>query len=157
MRTVAIESPFNGTPAERARNVRYAAWCLRDARERGEAPYAGHLLGPLSSDEGEQWRAQGLECDRAFREQCDVVAFYLDLGWSPGMASGLVAGPAPKTSIRMLHPDAFSAFERGEWPPGATMQQIAVTAPDAPIPSPDAPARVDVAPASAGATAWGSR
>ena len=58
-----IESPFNGTPSERERNCRYAAWCYLDSAVRGEAPHVGHLLGPQAHAEDVIWRGVGLQCD----------------------------------------------------------------------------------------------
>lgn len=54
MRRVQILSPFRGnTPAERRRNVAYAQAALLDCLERGEAPFAPHLLYPAVLDESD--------------------------------------------------------------------------------------------------------
>ena len=129
-----IESPFNGTPSERERNCRYAAWCYLDSAVRGEAPHVGHLLGPQAHAEDVIWRGIGLECDFAYRAHADVTAFYTDLGMSDGMHKAKVHCETMHLErvVRTLTSVDFDAFNRGEWPPGATMRLV---------PAPGAPSR----------------
>jgi hypothetical protein len=121
MITTAIESPFSGDPA---RNARYLAWCLKDCYDRGEAAYAGHALGPLAYPEYAEFRAHGMEADLAMALVCDQVAYYLDLGWSPGMQHNQELRLRFITVERVLQPESKAAFDRGEWPPGATMRLV---------------------------------
>lgn len=132
MITTAIESPFSGTPEQRLRNARYLAWCLKDCYDRGEAAYAGHGLGPTAYPEDPVHRRHGLDADVAMADACQLVAYYVDLGWSKGMVYGhnarLSSEWSPRAPLSMnertLKPADYAAFERGEWPPGATMRLV---------------------------------
>jgi hypothetical protein len=85
MRRVVIESPYAG---DVERNLRYLRACMRDCLLRDEAPYASHALytqlGVL--DDGiPAERERGIAAGFAWREQAELVVFYVDLGWSRGM------------------------------------------------------------------------
>ena len=91
MTRVILESPYAApTPEGIAYNVSYARACLRDSLLRGEAPIASHLLytqpGVLRDEVAEE-RLRGINAGLAWREVADAWVFYLDLGWSPGMAA----------------------------------------------------------------------
>lgn len=93
MDIVIIESPYgNVDPDLIERNVQYARACMKDALERGEAPYASHLLytqpGVLD-DSLPAERLRGIEAGFAFRRFARRTAFYVDLGWSQGMTLAL--------------------------------------------------------------------
>lgn len=85
MKLVVVESPYAG---DIAANVEYARACMRDCLERGEAPIASHLLytqpGVLRDDLPEE-RQLGIDAGLAWGAKADLVAFYVDRGWSPGM------------------------------------------------------------------------
>lgn len=89
MRTVAIESPYAG---DIDLNLRYLRAAMRDCLQRGEAPYASHALytqpGVLRDGVPEE-RRLGIDAGFALAGRLDVVIFYLDLGWSPGMEAAL--------------------------------------------------------------------
>lgn len=87
MRRVQILSPFRGTtPAERRRNVAYAQAALLDCLQRGEAPFAPHLIYPSVLDESDPaQRAQGISAGLAWIAAADAVVIYDDLGYSDGM------------------------------------------------------------------------
>ena len=89
MTRVLIESPFAGGFA----NVKYSRECLRDSIERGESPYASHLLytqkGVLD-DSIPAERTRGMEAAVAWLEVADHIAVYCDNGLSPGMARGVI-------------------------------------------------------------------
>lgn len=80
-----VESPFAG---DVERNVTYARRAMADCLQRGEAPFASHLLytqpGVLDDNVPEE-RRLGIEAGYAWARGADAVAFYLDYGWSPGM------------------------------------------------------------------------
>ncbi len=91
---VVIESPFAGErPGAVALNVAYARAAMADALSRGEAPYASHLLytqpGVLD-DAVPLERQQGIEAGFAWWASADLIAFYVDRGWSPGMKDALI-------------------------------------------------------------------
>lgn len=97
MRRVIIESPFgsriDGTrasPDEMARNIEYARRAMKDCLDRGEAPYASHLLYPQVYDEATpEERKRGMEAGWAWAEVADQAIVYGDYGITPGMQAGL--------------------------------------------------------------------
>ncbi len=91
MRLVIIESPFAApTPEGLARNVAYAEACMRDCLDRGEAPYASHLLYPRVLDDTKpEERAKGMAAGFAWRAVCTKTVVYMDLGNSRGMIAGM--------------------------------------------------------------------
>ena len=96
-----IESPYAG---EIERNVRYARAAMRDSLNRGEAPYASHLLytqeGVLR-DELPAEREWGISAGFAFRRVADVIAVYTDLGISRGMQAAIDLETARGTTSRI--------------------------------------------------------
>jgi|SRR5215472_6876226 len=84
---VVIESPYSG---EIERNLVYLNICILDSITRGEAPYASHKLYPdvLNDDDPEE-RRLGIELGFTWLQMASLVAFYTDLGWSPGMSACL--------------------------------------------------------------------
>lgn len=89
MRLVIIESPYAG---EIAKNVAYARAAMWDCLERGEAPYASHLLytqvGVLDDSNPAQ-RARGIEAGLQWGRHADASVVYTDLGISNGMQLGV--------------------------------------------------------------------
>ncbi len=98
-RLVVVESPYAGDVAT---NLRYARACVADCLRRGEAPFASHLLytqdGILDDTVREQ-RALGIEAGLAWGRAAHVVAVYVDLGVSPGMALGILRAKARRTPV----------------------------------------------------------
>lgn len=108
-RTV-IESPLRGSvPAwvplwlapvferiGRRRNRRYARLCMRDSVNRGEAPYASHLLmdqpGILDDARADE-RGRGIDIGLRWGEVAMQRAVYCDHGISGGMELGIAAAP----------------------------------------------------------------
>lgn len=89
MRLVIIESPYAGDIQQ---NVAYARAALADCLQRGEAPFASHLLytQPGVLDDlvpGE--RRLGITAGLAWGERADLSAVYVDLGVTPGMREGI--------------------------------------------------------------------
>jgi hypothetical protein len=91
MKLVIVESPYAG---DVERNMAYARAAMADCLRRGEAPYASHLLytqpGVLD-DTVPAERKLGIDAGHAWLAGADLVAFYVDLGWSPGMTLGSVS------------------------------------------------------------------
>jgi len=90
---VVIESPFRAlTREDHERHVAYARACLADSLERGESPYASHLLltqpGVLDDSDREQ-RLHGVRAGFAWRGVANITAVYVDLGISLGMTAGI--------------------------------------------------------------------
>lgn len=87
MRRVVIESPYAGNVEE---NVAYLKRCMLDSMERGEAPFASHLLyTQVLDDTSPVERRYGMEAGFEWARVAEAVVVYTDLGISPGMASGI--------------------------------------------------------------------
>lgn len=88
-RRVIIESPFAGNIET---NLTYAREAMRDCLERGEAPYASHLLftqpGILKDEEPEE-RMWGIEAGLTWGQLADATVVYCDLGVTRGMELGI--------------------------------------------------------------------
>lgn len=99
MTTVIIESPFAGGP----NNVRYSRRCIRDALDRGESPFASHLLytqkGVLDDSIPED-RRRGIDAAVGWLKVADCVAVYVDFGVTEGMAKGIARAAALGKTIK---------------------------------------------------------
>jgi hypothetical protein len=85
---VIVESPFAGGFG----NVKYAREALRDCIDRGESPFASHLLYTqkgLLDDRLPDERRKGLDAAAGWLEVADYVAVYMDLGVTSGMVVGI--------------------------------------------------------------------
>jgi hypothetical protein len=89
MQLVLIESPYAG---DVTLNIKFARACMRDSLNRGEAPFAMHLLytqaGILDDDipEESNWV---IEAGFAWAEYATLSAVYTNLGITPGMELGI--------------------------------------------------------------------
>lgn len=84
---VVIESPYKG---DVKRNMAYLKICFLDSINRGEAPTASHkLYTDVLNDDDEEERKLGIQMGLVWLRAADLVAFYTDLGWSPGMVACL--------------------------------------------------------------------
>lgn len=88
MTPVVIESPYAG---DISRNLEYARECMRDSLERGEAPYASHLLyTQVLDDMVDEERQLGIQAGFKWKHLPSVTTvFYLDRGWSKGMRQAM--------------------------------------------------------------------
>lgn len=97
MRTI-IESPFKPSDAEIERyagvydraalmrqNIQYARLLLSDCLERGEAPFASHLLYTQVWTELPEVRAAGIAAGLQWSHGTEQIVFGVDLGTSEGM------------------------------------------------------------------------
>ncbi len=86
---VLIESPFAGDVDT---NIKYARACMRDSLDRGEFPFAMHLLytqdGILNDDIPEE-RNWGIEAGLAWGKHASKTIVYTNLGITPGMEKGI--------------------------------------------------------------------
>jgi hypothetical protein len=89
MKLVVVESPFAG---DIERNKKYARACCKDCFERGEFPFASHLLytqeGILDDNVPEQ-RRLGIDAGFEWAKHAELTAVYTDLGISRGMQEGI--------------------------------------------------------------------
>lgn len=101
MNLVIIESPFAADTKERAAlHLRYARAALRDSLDRGEAPFASHLIyTQVLDDKLPNERMIGIEAGLAWGTHADTVAVYEDLGVSPGMRLGIEAAVKRGASV----------------------------------------------------------
>lgn len=89
MRRVVVESPYAG---DVERNLRYARAAMLDCLNRGEAPFASHLLYTqpgLLDDTLSGERMLGIRAGLAWGVVADLVAVYTNLGISGGMRQGI--------------------------------------------------------------------
>lgn len=104
---VMIESPLGG---DYQRNLEYARLCLRHSMLRcNEAPMAFHLLYPQAlCDDTDEERSLGIEQSFHWHKKAQKKVFYLDRGFSAGMAKGLEAAIHQSTPVefRSLSMDA---------------------------------------------------
>ncbi len=118
MKKVVIESPLSG---DFARNLRYARLCALDCINRGEAPYASHLLmTQFLDDRNPEHRKLGMEAGFAWGEAADLVVVYRDLGISAGMKLGIDRAEASGKpfAFRRLPADLLARLDDG--PPAQT-------------------------------------
>jgi hypothetical protein len=106
-RLTIIESPFAASNWEHEQHLYYLRLCLRDSWERGELPFASHAFFPFFLKESDpEERKLGIEAgyefwDFTYHENNEpehyelgvevypLIAFYTDLGMSPGMKQAL--------------------------------------------------------------------
>ena len=83
MELVIIESPLAGNFE---RNIQYAKLCMLDCLQKGEAPFASHLLyTQCLNDENAEDRALGIAAGFEWAISARKRVFYLDFGVSDGM------------------------------------------------------------------------
>ena len=88
-RRVILESPYAG---DRATNERYARAAMRDCLERGDSPYASHMLltqPGISDDDVPDERRIGIDAGFLWHEVAHATVVYTDLGVSRGMNEGI--------------------------------------------------------------------
>lgn len=86
---VFLESPYEGNVAN---NVGYARRCMADCLNRGEYPFASHLLYTqpgILNDEIPDERTLGIESGFKWGKKADRTVVYQDLGISDGMKEGI--------------------------------------------------------------------
>lgn len=97
--TVIIESPYAG---DMNLNIAYARQCMKDCLDRGEAPFASHLLYTQVLNENKKSeRNLGIQAGLDFARLCDKTAVYTDLGISSGMALGIASAEFHGRPIEM--------------------------------------------------------
>ncbi len=95
-----VESPFAGGFA----NVKYARECVRDCINRGESPFASHLLYTqkgLLDDTIPDERRKGIDAAIGWLEVADYVAVYMDMDVTAGMVVGIARAAKLGKPIRL--------------------------------------------------------
>lgn len=112
---VILESPFKGANAkEFERNVLYAQFCVLDSLQKGEAPYASHLLyTQVLNEQDPAQRSFGIDAGLEFGTVCSKSVVYTDLGISSGMQKGIdhALRHGREVQMRTLPPELKAAFE----------------------------------------------
>jgi hypothetical protein len=112
MDRVIVESPLAG---DFKRNRRYAQLCCLDCLiNRGEAPFASHLIyTQVLDDEIPDQRALGIEAGIVWGKGGDIRAVYQDLGISKGMSYGIAAaeGIGQRVEYRNLPQDLLALLD----------------------------------------------
>lgn len=89
MKKVIIESPYAG---DIERNITYARMCMKDSFNRGEAPFASHLLYTqegILNDGVKQERDLGIDAGLEWGKLAELTAVYIDYGITSGMQYGI--------------------------------------------------------------------
>ena len=85
---VIIESPYAGV--DRDLNVAYARRCLQDSLDRGEAPFASHLLYTQVLDDSVRvQRKLGMSRALDWYDVAEMIVGYMDRGITTGMRVGI--------------------------------------------------------------------
>ncbi len=97
---VIVESPFAGG----FKNVVYSRECLKDCLDRGESPFASHLLytqkGVLN-DQVPEDRRRGIDAAISWLAVADYVCVYMDLGVTTGMVWGVARAAKEGKPIKL--------------------------------------------------------
>jgi len=99
MKLVVVESPYAGDVAA---NVDYARRAMKDCLQRGESPYASHLLytqPDVLDDTVPGERMAGINAGFAWGAKADLVAVYVDRGISRGMEQGIARALAANQPV----------------------------------------------------------
>lgn len=108
MKTTAILSPFSGDVEG---NLAYLKDCLLDCFGRGEFPFAPHAIYPQVLDDADpEERRLGMQAGTEWDRKADVIAAYIDRGFSRGMRAEIDA-LGRNVALRSLERD-ISEFNR---------------------------------------------
>lgn len=84
---IVLESPYAGDVSA---NVEYARRAVKDSLDRGEAPFASHLLyTQVLDDSRQEERDAGMLAGLAWAAQAERCVVYADRGISDGMKTGI--------------------------------------------------------------------
>ena len=98
---VIIESPFAGNLKK---NTKYARKCMRDCFNRGEIPFASHLLYTqegILNDLIPGERKKGIAAGHLWGKFADKTVVYIDLGISDGMKEGIKDAKKEKRDVEL--------------------------------------------------------
>ena len=107
---VYLESPYAG---DVERNIKYARLCMKDSIDRGEYPFASHLLYTqenILDDNDPVERTLGIVAGFAFAKLCSKTVIYADLGISNGMMLGIEDAIKNKRNIEVRYLKNFKSM-----------------------------------------------
>ena len=89
---VLLESPYSSPERKKlVENFNYAKAILNDSISKGESPFLSHLFyTQFLNDRNKDERQEGMEAGWAMLHKADLVAVYLDYGWTDGMVEGII-------------------------------------------------------------------
>ena len=97
MRLVILESPYAGDVGA---NIEYANACMLDCLNRGEAPFASHMLYTQALDDRiPEQRRLGIKAGLSWGRVADATVVYVDRGISPGMELGIALADVAGRSV----------------------------------------------------------
>lgn len=109
-----VESPYRATDAHSVEaHTLYLQFCMADCLRRSEAPMASHEWYPrLLDDDNPKERALGIQAGYEWGECADLIAFYVDLGFSPGMreAQKFYSKTGKPMDTRTINPELLKAI-----------------------------------------------
>ena len=107
---VYLESPYAG---DVEKNIKYARLCMKDSIDRGEYPFASHLLYTqenILDDNDPVERKLGIVACFAFAKLCSKTVIYADLGISDGMMLGIEDAIRNKRIIEVRYLKNFKSM-----------------------------------------------
>ena len=107
---VYLESPYAG---DVEKNIKYARLCMKDSLDRGEYPFASHLLYTqenILDDNDPVERTLGIVSGFAFAKLCSKTVIYADLGISNGMMLGIEDAIKNKRTIEVRYLKNFKSM-----------------------------------------------
>ena len=107
---VYLESPYAG---DVEKNIKYARLCMKDSLDRGEYPFASHLLYTqenILDDSDPVERTLGIVSGFAFAKLCSKTVVYADLGISNGMMLGIEDAIKNKRTIEVRYLKNFKSM-----------------------------------------------
>ena len=107
---VYLESPYAG---DVDKNIKYARLCVKDSLDRGEYPFASHLLYTqenILDDSDPVERTLGIVSGFAFAKLCSKTVVYADLGISNGMMLGIEDAIKNKRTIEVRYLKNFKSM-----------------------------------------------
>ena len=107
---VYLESPYAGNVEK---NIKYARLCMKDSLDRGEYPFASHLLYTqenILNDNDPVERTLGIEAGFSFAKLCSKTVIYVDLGISNGMMLGIEDAIKNKRIIEVRYLKNFKSM-----------------------------------------------
>jgi len=114
MELVIIESPWKASSsAELSRNRNYAQKAMVDCIDRGEAPFASHLIYTQIFDEAiDEQRAKGIEVGLVWGRHATKTVVYQDFGITQGMVIGIKRAIEEGRSVEYRNmPGYFEDFD----------------------------------------------
>ena len=110
VKLVYLESPYAGNVEK---NIKYARLCMKDSLDRGEYPFASHLLYTqenILDDNDPVERTLGIVSGFAFAKLCSKTVVYADLGISNGMMLGIEDAIKNKRTIEVRYLKNFKSM-----------------------------------------------